>query len=186
MKFPSHFILIIAVFFLIAGSVQSVRSQSDPSSDNRSGVVPRKPEEDDKPKGFRENMEKMRIDQEKKEYERMVGRSDEAARLASELQLSFSKNPTMGPEDVARLASLEKLASKIRRDLGGKGADPSDDDAASATARIGSRSEALSQLKERTTTLLSELKKATRFSISVTAIEASNSIIKLVRFLRSK
>ena len=46
--------------------------------------------------------------------------------------------------------------------------------------------EGFKYLQSTTTKLVDELKKTTRFSISVVAIQTSNNVLKLVRFLRLK
>ena len=46
--------------------------------------------------------------------------------------------------------------------------------------------EAFLRLKRSTETLVAEIKKSTRFSVSVLAIESSNTLIRLARFLRLK
>ncbi|MBA3600943.1 MAG: hypothetical protein H0W45_06805 [Acidobacteria bacterium] len=43
---------------------------------------------------------------------------------------------------------------------------------------------ALKALKSNTLTLVDELKKTSRYSISVIAVESSNALLKAVRFLR--
>lgn len=135
--------------------------------------------EEELPQGIKEKMVKSRIEQEKKEYNEMLERGAEAARLGAELEATYSKNNNLSAADLDKLRQVEKLIKKIRGDLG------ADDDNADADAPL-SPDTAIEKLKETTAGLYDELKKMTRYSISAAAIESSNALIKVVRFLRGK
>lgn len=134
------------------------------------------------PKGVREMMDKLRIEKEKKDYEEMLERGENALKLSSELETSLSKNSQLTDSDRTKLASLEKLVKKIREDLGGD-----DDDEAEAAEKEEKPStivQGFRSLKEATVRLVDELKKTTRFSISAAAIQTSNTVLRMTRFLR--
>jgi hypothetical protein len=141
----------------------------------------------DLPFGMKEMLAKQRLERQKKEYQEMLDRGDEALRLTSQLEHSYAQNNGFSQADRARLESLEKLVTKIRKELGG------DDDERDEDAMLGDNAttpstmeEAFTYLKTTTVKLVDELKKTTRFSISAVAIQTSNTVIKLVRFLRGK
>ena len=79
---------------------------------------------------------------------------------------------------------------KIRKELGAEGDDQPvvKDPAAPAEGepKPSNMEEAFNYLKSSTVKLVDELKKTTRFSVSVVAIQSSNTVLKLVRFLRFK
>lgn len=133
--------------------------------------------EEDLPKGLRETLQKHRIEEEKKDYDEMVKRGEEAAKLSEELTKSFEQNQNLSSEDQKKLSRLEKLVKKIRDDLGGE------DDNESITKSL-SLTNALKSVQENAETLLSALKKTTRLTISAVAIESSNAVLKLVKFIR--
>ena len=137
-----------------------------------------KSEEINKPKGFLETMQKMRIEQEKKEYKEMMGRSEQALRLSEQLEKSFSQNGTLTKQNYDQIASIEKLTKKIRNELGGD-----DDDDRSDQPTI-SEADAVKTLRERVVNLYDALKKTSRFSISAAAIEGTNAVLKIARFFR--
>jgi hypothetical protein len=139
----------------------------------------------DTPKSFREMMQKMRIDQEKKDYEEMLDRGEQAAKISEQLEESFVKSSTLARTDREKLDDLEKLVKKIRGELGGdddNGEDadsPANDDPAPKSAADG-----LKALQSLTGKLVDELKKTSRFGISAVAIQSSNAVLKVVRFLK--
>lgn len=137
-----------------------------------------KSEEINKPKGFLETMQKMRIEQEKKEYKEMMGRSEQALRLSEQLEKSFSQNGRLTKQNYDQIASIEKLTKKIRDELGG------DDDDEKSNQPTISEADAVKTLRERVVNLYDALKKTSRFSISAAAIEGTNAVLKIARFFR--
>jgi len=144
---------------------------------------------DDGPLGLKELMAKQRAARVKRDYEEMLTRGDEALKLAKQLEISYEQNKTFSQQDRTRLESLEKVVTKIRKELGGDDDSP-EDDAIYANAdgepKPSTLEEAFRFLRSTTVKLVDELKKTTRFSISAVAIQSSNTVIKLVRFLRVK
>src|SRR5438270_11937338 len=68
---------------------------------------------EDQPVGIRETREKMRIDQEKKEYQEMVDRSQQALKLSQDIEKSFEQQSTLTRADQEKLDELEKLVQKV-------------------------------------------------------------------------
>lgn len=160
------------MFVALAGVTASAQTQDNPPS------VLAKSEEVDKPKGFFETMQKMRIEREKKDYKEMLARSEQALRVSEQLEKSFARNGKLTKENFDQIASIEKLTKKIRSGLGG------DDDDAKVDESNITEADAVKTLRERVVNLYDELKKTTRFSISAAAIESTNAVLKIARFFR--
>lgn len=137
-----------------------------------------KSEEINKPKGFLETMQKMRIEKEKKEYKEMMERGEQALKISEQLERSFSNRGKLTKEDYERITSIEKLTKRIRNELGG------DDDDDKTDQPALSEEEAVKTLRERVANLYDALKKTSRFSISAAAIEGANGVLKIARFFR--
>jgi|SRR4029079_2457701 len=168
-------------FFTILAVVSLALAISAQDADSNQPGVQSKP--DDRPKSVREMMQRMRIDQEKKDHQEMIDRGEEALKISEQLEQSFGQRSTLTRNDRERLDSLEKLVKKIRGELGG---DDEEDDADKGDAPRQPRSPAdgLKALQDLTGKLLDELKKTSRFGISAAAIQSSNAVLKVVRFLR--
>lgn len=152
------------------------------SADSRTPGSQRSEDKEDQPKGIKEMLEKMRIAKEKKEHDEMIERGEEVLRIATQIDKSYAANAKFTDDDLARLASIEQKVKKIRNELGGK-----DDDEPLNEDRDDTPSafvEAFKTFRSTTEKLVDELKKTTRFSISAVAIESSNTVMKLARFLR--
>lgn len=166
------FLLFLLTIFLIAPAATRAQSGVDAAGRPLSA-------EEDIPQSIKETLVKNRIEQDKKAYDEMLERGAEAARLSAELEASFNKHNDLSAADRDKLRQVEKLIKKIRGDLGADGDD------AEMDAPLSPQS-AVEKLKETTAGLYDELKKMTRYSISAAAIESSNTLIKVVRFLRGK
>lgn len=153
-------------------AVSAADAQADAS--NRS---PGARQKEDLPKGIQESLAKQRIEREKKDFAEMLERGEEALKISDELEQSFVKNNSFSAEDQKKLDRLEKVVKKIRSELGG-----GDDD--QVEEKPLSLLNALEILQSNTVKLVDELKKTTRYSISVIAVESSNALLNLVRFLR--
>ncbi len=136
------------------------------------------PEKEEYPKTVKETLAKGRIDREKKEFQQLIERGEEAVEISSELDKSFTKQKKLSSEDQKKLDRLEKLIKKIRDELGG------DDDDEVDENKPSSMSVALKMMRETSLNLVDTIKQSTRYSISVAAIESSNALLKIVRFLR--
>ncbi len=172
------FFRFIFIAFLFSASVFCVNAQTD-ASGSRAG------QKEELPKGIKESLAKSRIEREKKDYEEMLRRGEEAARLSEELDESFIQNKSLTAEDRKKLERLEKISKKIREELGGKDADDFENINDSETnSKAFSFSEAFDNLKNISAKLSTELKKTSRYTISAVAVQSSNTVLKLVRFLR--
>src|SRR5205814_471517 len=148
------------------------------AADNRTPMFGRRDNSEDFSKAFKETREKMRIEKETREYDEMLERGQEVHKLADQLGASFAKNGRFLDDDRAALESIEKTAKKIRNQLGGDDDDENLEDLSLADAVKG--------LAAAASALVDELNKTTRFSVSATAIQSSNSVIRLARFLRAR
>lgn len=178
-RFLTVFLLVFAAA-LFSGSEATAQSSS-----NADSLIPRPRDERnlDQPKVVREYLAKQKAEKEKKEHEELLKRGEEIATLTGELETAFERTNQLSSSDRAKLDSLEKLVSKVRKELGADDEGDEDDDAAMA-AEPSSVKEAFSVLKRTAADLVEELKKSTRFTISALAIQSSNSVLKVIRFLR--
>ncbi len=169
------FSLIFAMFFAV-----TVFSQIDASSPNS-----RQQPKEDLPKNIKESLAKQRIEREKKDYAELLKRSEEAVKISEELEKSFADSNQLSSEDIKKLEKLEKLVKKIRGELGGD-----DDDEQLNNAEKDKKEEpssmvnAFKVLQTNAVKLFDEIKKSTRYSVSVIAIQTSNALLKLVKFIR--
>lgn len=132
-------------------------------------------------------MAKLRSERDKKDHQEMLDRGEQALRLANQLEAAFEQNKNLTPQDRARLESLEDVVEKIRKELGGN--DDADDEGLkyqkpADEEKPSTMGDALKFLRSTTVKLVDELKKTTRFSISAVAIQSSNNVLKIVKFLR--
>jgi hypothetical protein len=144
-----------------------------------------KPQKEDLPKNIKETMAKQRIEREKKDYEELLQRSEEAVKISEELEKSFVNSNQLSSEDQKKLERLEKLVKKIRGELGGDDDDgevemPEKDKPEKPSTMVS----AFKTLQTNAAQLLGEIKKSTRYSVSVVAIQMSNALLKLVKFIR--
>ena len=150
-----------------------------------------KEERDETPPSLTEMVEKQRILRQKKEHDEMLRRGDEALRLSEALEESFNDGSGFSQKDLQNLETLEKVVGKIRNELGGDDDDDDDNDLwkDSTGPENNARRDFVSAfkfLRDSTVKLVDELKKSSRFSISVAAVESSNAVIRIARFLRLK
>ena len=150
-----------------------------------------KEERDETPPSLAEMVEKQRILRQKKEHDEMLKRGDEALRLSQALEESFNDGSGFSQKDLQNLETLEKVVGKIRNELGGDEDEDDDKDLwkDSTGPENNARRDVVSAfkfLRDSTVKLVDELKKSSRFSISVAAVESSNAVIRIARFLRLK
>lgn len=157
------------------------------SADNSGSLGPGPRRQEDQPKSVKEYLAKQRAEKARKDHEELLKRGEEVVTLTEQLETAFENNNGLTSADRAKLASLEKLVTKIRKNLGGDDDDQELDEAlqfSESDQSPGTLRTAFTSLKEMSTRLLDELKRTTRFSISALAIQSSNSVLKIVRFLR--
>jgi hypothetical protein len=140
------------------------------------------------PKNIREMMSRKRIDQEKKEHEELLKKGQEAIEISDQLEQSFSQHNQLSAADKERLEYLAGLVRKIRREIGASDDDDDVDvvtDGSADDDKPSTLESAFKALQSTTVKLVDELKKTTRFTISAVAIKSSNSLLRIVRFIRS-
>lgn len=172
----------IVLLFLTAPALAQTAANDD-------SLIPGRQRNDDQPKNVKEYLAKQRAEKAKKDHEELLKRGDEVIELTGQLEQAFSRSNGLSAADRSKLESLEKLVTKIRRSLGGdddEENEPPDESGTVATKEKepGTLEEAFTALKQRTSRLVDELKKTTRFTVSALAIQSSNSVLKVVRFLR--
>ena len=62
---------------------------------------------------------KQKISRQKRDYDELLKRGDEALKLSEELESSFDGRDSFSAEDIQRIQAFEKVVTKIRNDLGG-------------------------------------------------------------------
>lgn len=170
-------VLIFGALFAVGVAAQS---------DNQSPFGTGRNNPNDQPKTVKEYLAKQRLEKARKDHEELLKRGDELLILTSQLQAAYDRNRDLSPVDRSKLESVEKLAERIRRSLGGDGDgedQPSEDEPEEAKEPATVK-DAVVDLREMALKLVDELKKTSRFTISAVAIQSSNSVLKLVRFLR--
>ena len=150
-------------------------NESWPSIDDRK-------EESDRPKSIQETLEKMRIEKAKKEYDSMLARGEKAVLLADELEKTLSGGSTFTRKEIEKIETLEKLVKRIRSDLGGQ--NDEDKKLNGDSGLPGNIVDGIYTLRKTTVNLMEELKKSSRFTVSATAIQSSNAVLRIARFLR--
>lgn len=155
---------------IAAASVSVSAQQNDADVSGRA--------KEDLPKGIVETLAKGRIEREKKDFAELLARGEEAAKLSLEVDNSFAQNKQLTAEDRKKLERLEKISKKIREELGAS--DEAEDD-----VKVSSTSDAVDKLKDLSAKLAEELKKTTRYTISAVAVQSSNAVLKIVRFIRT-
>ena len=164
-EFLKLFLLVVAAMFL---SVE-INAQTGQNPNNRDQI----------PEYLRKKLVEMRIAKNKKEFNKLIERSEAVAKLGDEIHSSFEKYKTLTADDEKKLNRVAKLLKKIRRELNAKR-----DNKSAAEKGPKSLLDAIDNLQKNTTFLFKELKRSTRHSISVAAIQSSNAIWKLVKFIR--
>jgi hypothetical protein len=171
---------VVFMFAAMLGSLSLVYGQESQtnSPDSRREAATR-----DVPQSPYEVLARHRANQAKKQHEEMLKRGDAALILVDRLQSSLDKNEAFTSQDAKDLESIEKIVNRIRKDLGAGSLDREDDENTQKARSSGPR-EAFGFLKKSIYSLVSELNKSSRFSISAAAIHSSDSIVKIARFLR--
>ena len=179
-----RFAKIAFVAALLMGAVVTSYSQSDVTDSAPGGRGRRPPESAD----FKSMLAKQRLERDKRDHREMLERGEQALRLANQLEASFNTTKNISSEDRIRLESLQEVVEKIRKELGGDddedGAYENEQPKAAEENRPSTVEEALKYLQTTTVKLVDELKKTTRFTISAIAIQSTNNVLRLVKFLR--
>ena len=163
-----RFALLFAGSLILVGGAASVRTQAD--EDPIFGSA-RARKGEDPPRSIQESLSRMRIEKDKKDFIEMVKRGDDAAKLAAELK----EEAAAGQQE--QISSIGKLVRKIHDELGAEGS--GDDD----TALPSTQPDAIKALREQVNGLAEDLKKTNRFTVSAAAIDRTNEILRLVKYL---
>ncbi|MBV9242189.1 MAG: hypothetical protein JO314_09295 [Acidobacteria bacterium] len=162
----SKYLILFLGLFILLGCASFVAAQ------NEDPIFPKNNKKDDEPSGLVESLSKMRIEKEKKDFNEMQKRGDDARKLADQLTDKDAANLH------DQIVGIGKLVKKIRDELGGEGGiDEQDADIPP------SQSAALKALKESVYGLTDELKKCTRFTVSAAAIDQATKVLRIVKFL---
>ena len=153
-------------------------SQVEEQCPHLNPMLPRRNRIDSSP-GVRKQLVKLCIKEIKEDYERILDHSEEIARLSTEIQTSFNDAQSFSNDDQEKLARVQNLVKKVRKELR-----ISDDD--EEKERPESLADAVNELQATSTCLLEEIKKAGRHSISLVAVQSSNAVMYVVRFLRQQ
>jgi leucyl aminopeptidase (aminopeptidase T) len=129
-------------------------------------------------KQMKERMIELCIEETKKDFDKMVERTEELVRISNEIEESYKIHRAFLKDDREKLDKAEELLSKIRKEL------HADDDDKDKKDRPKNMLEAVELFQKNSVALLDEIKKTTRHSISAVAIQSSNTVMRLVRFLR--
>lgn len=173
------FIILITAFLSVEALGQLSRSNA---ADASKATSRERNDEDDSPasRGMLENKERWRMAAEEKEHRELLERSDRVAQLTDQLNKSFGQNSAFANGDATKLAELEKLVKKIRKNLGA-----GDDDDTMDETKPATLAQAFIQLSEMGATLNEELKKQTRHEISADSIAKSNEMLDLINLIRN-
>lgn len=154
----------------------SICVQAQITAETRSG----KPAQEEMPTNIKESLAKMKIKKKKEDFAEMIERGEEALKLSEQIANSFNKDQKLSKFDYVKLDRLEKLLKKIRKELGG-GDDDEEDESEDKPSTLG---DAIKNLRENTVSLFDALQKTTRYSISAAAIQSSNTVLNIVKFMR--
>src|SRR5688572_12770889 len=181
--------LTIFVSFLLAAFVFPAVVAAQVETLPKSKLTAKEERDDRTPPSVAEMVEKQRILRQKKEHGEMLKRGEEALKLSEQLEESFNNGAGFSSHDLQKLEALEKVVDKIRDELGGDDDDDKEMLEDSTGPENNARRDVVSAfkfLRDSTMKLVDELKKSSRFSISVAAVESSNAVIRIARFLRLK
>jgi len=175
-----NFVRIIFFSSLVFVGNVCIYAQGDASTANGKPS----PAKEDYPKSIKESLAKQRIEIEKKDFAELLARGEEVAKLSSELEKSFAQNKLLTSEDEKKLNRVEKLVKKIRSEIGAEGDGDEENSEIEPEEKPSDVLNALKSLQSTTGKLVAELKKQTRYTVSVVAIQSSNILLKVVRFIR--
>ena len=176
MKRARYIVVIIA--FIALGLVGETFSQFEEQCPHIEPMLAQRDRRSRMPsRSVKEQLIKLCIKESKKEFQKLVKRTEEIAKLSDEIKASFDENQALSEEDQEKLEKVQDLVKKVRKDLRAS-KDKKD------TKRPESAVEAVIQLQSAASSLLAEIKKTTRHTVSLVAIKSSNALVKIVKFLR--
>lgn len=172
-------ILVLLLFCAVGGIAVSAQTPGAIPSLN-----PRGEEKEEVPSGVRDMLKKLEIEKVKKDFEEMQKRGKQVLELSDDLEKSIKTNNQFTEKDRAKLETLEKLVKKIRGELGGSDDAEPDKNDADFNKKPADVVEGLKFLRTSTIKLVEDLKKTTRFTVSLAAIQSSNAVLRLTRLLK--
>jgi hypothetical protein len=177
------FQIVLVVAFVALGCAGGAFAQEQGA--DRRPMFGRDNDPENLPRAAREAKIKMQIEKDRKDHDEMLARGEEVRRLSERLEKTFGQTGHFSDEDRAALETLEKNVKKIRSELGGDDGDEKLDDLLKS-GQNASLADALDSLQKAAANLADELQKTTRFTISAAAIQSSNAVLTVARFLRIK
>ncbi len=123
-------------------------------------------------------LDRAAIKHEEENYQEMIERAKENAQLGAELHSSFERHKSLSRDDLKKLERMEKLARRIRSDVGGSG----DENALKEPPRA--LDAAFTRLAELAEKVHEGVEKTSRHIVSAAVIERSNELVELIRYIR--
>lgn len=162
------------LFVIVIACHHGVAAQAADASSSSPFQRPR----EEPPQPVLEQMARLKLENEKRDFQELIDTSSTLADSAkSLLELSGTGRPLQEILD-KNLDRIERLTKKIRSELG------AGDDSKEPTEYPDSLKDALKALSSEASALSEEIKKSSRFSISVAAIQHANTLLDLVSHIR--
>jgi hypothetical protein len=170
---------------LVAGAAAAAHAQRPRKQDNsppnrgadrsspgpdRSKIMVGSPEE--------EMIARQDIKAAEKDYQENVERAREAAQLSAEIRDAYLQNKAFGRTEQKKLERLEKLARKIRSEVGGSDGEVTVEDVPSQMEP------ALARLAEVSDKVRKGIEKTPRQVVSAAVIEHANELVEIIRYVR--
>lgn len=172
---PMFFILLFAT----GAAAQTRVPLRGTDSADKSGPSDKRPKDADQNVNFPEDMRiKMAIERADSEYRKAIEDADKMNDLSAEIAKSYRDNGRLGPDELKKVGTIEKLAKRILSQAGG---DEVDDKSKPAPRPL---SEVIEQMSTAAANIQKSIKAQTRFVVSATVIANSNEVINLAQFIR--
>ena len=169
----------VASALFLLGLITAVHAQGTPRPSSPQ-PSPSDKHDDDVDFAMRETDARTRLilKAEKKAYEEHVARAKEASDIAAQLKTNYEAANVFNAADHKKLERLEKLARRIRNDVGGSETNSDPKDLPKTT------SEAVSLLADQAKELYAEVEKTPRRVVSTSIIDQANKLITLIQYVR--
>jgi len=172
-----RFLPFIFLLFALAWLPGGVNAQIDEQCPHIAPLLAHQERRQRRTGNVREQLIKLCIKENKKDFEKLVARTEEIAKLTEEIRSSFDEHQALSDTDLEKLERVQGLVKKVRKDLRASKDDEEDELPESADV-------AVVELDKSASSLLAEIKKTTRHTVSLLAIKSSNMVMKFVKFLR--
>lgn len=137
---------------------------------------------EDVPQPILEQLAKMKSDDEKREFKELTDNGALASDLAAEILKNYGESRRFSDEDLRRIEKVERLIKKVRSGLGGS--DSSESEKGVGLGDVTTVRDALEKMSGTAAALSDELRRCTRYSVSVGAIETSNRVLDLISVIK--